>query len=499
MGVCSAKPQIRAKPKHSPDIRKLSWQKDICSVYRTDSYYELNENDISDEYSITTHRLGEGSFASVFKSAKLKDERRKFAIKQVDKDLELSEVTIKREIEIWSGLDHPFIARFYEAFSSEKSFMLVLEYCAGGDLVSKVSKLERFTESAASMLTFNIIKAVSYLHEHGISHRDIKPDNFLFKTQGNDDQSDIKLVDFGLSKKFFPNQLKTMVGTAFYVAPEIFEGPYTYIVDNWAIGATVYVLLCGKPPFLGANNKEILDAAVRNEIGLNQPVWSSLSAEARDFISRLLKVDPISRMGLSEAMNHPWLKRPKLQVHEVAKSVITKGFKNRILEYFCLNDLQKVVLLLWARSTLATTQRNDLNYLFLALDKEHQGIISVEHLDSWLAEAGEGFSESELDQFCRHVDTFFNGIIRYSYFLSMSADKDSLFNNDDSLHILFDLLAEEQSCKEASLSVINRSIAKLNHVGSFAAICNDAVKQLGSRDSVVSYLAFESQIKLARK
>lgn len=497
MGVCSSKVQVRSAQIHSKvDKQKTADQKDICSVFGTDSYFELNEVDISKEYTISSHRLGEGSFGSVFKGSKVKDERRQYAIKQMNKDQDISQLTVRREVEIWSGLDHPFIARFYEAFSCPDSYMLVLEYCAGGDLVSKVSKLARMPEDTTSMIAYKIVKAVSYLHEHGISHRDIKPDNFLFKNAGGDDQTDIKLVDFGLSKKFSLSQLKTMVGTSYYVAPEVFDNSYTCMVDNWAIGATVYVLLCGRPPFLGANNKEILEAAIKNDIGVDQPVWSTLSPEAKDFISGLLKVDPLARSSLNEAMDHPWLKPAIRKVHDLAKAVELKGMKKRLCEFFDLNDLQKIVLLLWARSTLVGNQRIELMNLFLALDKDNQGIVSVEELDSWLQQADEGFTAAELDEVCSNIDSEFKGMIRYTHFLSMTVDRDLLFQDSDWLQLLFDLLAEEKDCKVAETSTIHRSILKLNHSNDFKKSCAEEVIQLSNGGDQVDIVTFIARVRL---
>ena len=109
------------------------------------------------------------------------------------------------------------------------------------------------------------------MHEHGICHRDLKPENFLFSDRSED--AEIKLIDFGLSKRFGPNALAghdallgsasmedkmhTIVGTPYYVAPEVLMGSYDFSCDVWSLGVILFIMLCGYPPFEGDNNKEI--------------------------------------------------------------------------------------------------------------------------------------------------------------------------------------------------------------------------------------------------
>jgi calcium-dependent protein kinase len=115
-----------------------------------------------------------------------------------------------------------------------------------------------------------ILSAVKHLHEHGICHRDLKPENFIFSDKSQD--AEIKLIDFGLSKRFGPNaandhaglgtvsmedKMHTIVGTPYYVAPEVLMGNYDFSCDVWSLGVILFIMLCGYPPFEGDNNKEI--------------------------------------------------------------------------------------------------------------------------------------------------------------------------------------------------------------------------------------------------
>lgn len=104
-----------------------------------------------------------------------------------------------------------------------------------------------------------MLSAIKHLHGHGIVHRDIKPENFLMNDPS--ENSEVKLIDFGLSKRFSEEQemekMHTVVGTPYYVAPEVLKGNYDKSCDVWSLGVILFVFLCGYPPFEGDNNKEI--------------------------------------------------------------------------------------------------------------------------------------------------------------------------------------------------------------------------------------------------
>lgn len=154
-----------------------------------------------------------------------------------------------------------------------------------------------------------ILTAVSYMHKRGIVHRDIKPENILFETK--DEDSPIKIIDFGLARKHFGQDseapMSTIVGTPYYIAPEVLRKKYDKSCDLWSCGVIGYILLCGYPPFNGENNTEVHDAVRRGRYRFPSSDWSSTSRESRDFIRRLLQKDPRKRMSVEQALNHPWV------------------------------------------------------------------------------------------------------------------------------------------------------------------------------------------------
>jgi len=136
--------------------------------------------------------------------------------------------------------------------------------------------------------------------------RDIKPENFLLYKA--DDDSHVKLIDFGLAKKVGQNEVMNAPnGTPYYIAPEVLKGSYTTQCDNWSMGIVLFIMLSGKPPFGGKANKEIIDNVLTGSYNYNNPVWENISDSAKDLIDKLLNKQADERLTAEEAYNHPWL------------------------------------------------------------------------------------------------------------------------------------------------------------------------------------------------
>lgn len=133
-----------------------------------------------------------------------------------------------------------------------------MEHLSGGDMLSRLSN-GPLPENRAKGVLYQILQGVNYLHRCGISHRDLKLENFLFVSKHS---WDIKLIDFGLSNIFVGKQNNAMmsqVGTTLYAAPEVFDGKYTEKCDSWSIGVLMYILLSGQPPFTGTHNHQVIN------------------------------------------------------------------------------------------------------------------------------------------------------------------------------------------------------------------------------------------------
>lgn len=156
------------------------------------------------------------------------------------------------------ALDHPNINKLFETFEDDKFIYLVSELCQGGELFSKIEEEGCLTEEEAREYFYQIMSAISYLHSQEVSHRDLKPENLLFLSK--DKNSQLKLMDFGLSTRFSkgkPNTMKEVVGTAFYMAPEVLAGVYDQRADVWSSGVILYLMISGCLPFNAETDSEV--------------------------------------------------------------------------------------------------------------------------------------------------------------------------------------------------------------------------------------------------
>ena len=150
--------------------------------------------------------------------------------------------------------------------------------------------------------------AVYYIHSYGITHRNIKPENILMTT--DDDKADIRLVDFSLSKIIGPNEkCNEPYGTLSYCAPEIIlDEPYTKAVDIWSIGVVTYLLLSGRLPFNSSDETQIAKNIIYSEVDfIKNPIWKTISSQAKNFVKGLLTKNPDKRMDIKHALEHEWL------------------------------------------------------------------------------------------------------------------------------------------------------------------------------------------------
>lgn len=178
-----------------------------------------------------------------------------------------------------------------------------MELCSGGELFDRLAAQpgSRMQEKTVRQLVIKMLRALHYLHEHGIIHRDLKLENFIFTNKKKN--ADIKLIDFGYSRSYLEGEKMTsLVGTSFYIAPEVVEGEYTKAADLWSFGTIIYMLVTGELPIAGDCDSEILGNVVRlldhpKKFGAiaNMVPGVSISPECSDFINQLMEIDTKKR------------------------------------------------------------------------------------------------------------------------------------------------------------------------------------------------------------
>jgi serine/threonine protein kinase len=251
--------------------------------------------------------IGEGSFSRVF-IARHCDTGQTYAVKRIYlKKLSKSSIGvsgIRREITLMSRVSHPNIVTLHEAIYVKESqaVYLVLDYAACGNLASIIKTGYIFSEKALQCIFRQVADGVSYLHQHGIVHQDLKPQNVLLTAGG------VALIsDFGTGHSF--QSYARGFGTPAYQAPELINSTarddslHPGKEDIWSLGITLHSLVFGKFPFVGGDVFEVAKAALSTP--LEQP--EGADDELWDLILGMLNPDPAARLDIAQVLAHPWL------------------------------------------------------------------------------------------------------------------------------------------------------------------------------------------------
>ncbi|KAJ3312290.1 calcium calmodulin-dependent protein kinase type 1G, partial [Blyttiomyces sp. JEL0837] len=231
-----------------------------------------------------------------------------FAVKIIDKkNMKGKESSVKSEIAVLQKLHHPNIIGLKDVFENKKNLYLVTDLATGGELFDQIVAKGSYTEKDAAVIVKQLLNAVAYMHKEDVVHRDLKPENLLLLNKTAD--SPIMITDFGLAKEaHLDYMLKTACGTPAYIAPEVLrQSGHGKPVDVWGMGVITYVLLCGYTPFYGESQHELFEAIIHGEYEFEEEFWSQVSEDAKDFIRKMLTLDPRERPTAEEVLKHKWL------------------------------------------------------------------------------------------------------------------------------------------------------------------------------------------------
>jgi len=289
---------------------------------------------ITDKY-IIQEELGRGAF-SVVKLAVEKSTGTKYAVKVINKtNVGQDMVRLATEMEILKKVDHPNIICLKEIIDTKNCLFIVTELVTGGELFDKIVELGQYSEKDAATLVSKIVSAIDYLHDINIVHRDLKPENLLLKDHSS--ISEVKLADFGLSKIVGTKvMMQTACGTPGYVAPEVLNATgYDKEVDMWSIGVITYILLCGFPPFYNDSLPELFEQIMKADYDFPEEYWKDISEDAKDFIRKLLVVNPAKRLTGKQALAHRWLSgnapATKLNSKELNRYVVVRKQQSKVI------------------------------------------------------------------------------------------------------------------------------------------------------------------------
>lgn len=461
---------------------------------------------VEEDYEIL-NKIGSGAYGQVFKVRQKSNDMVR-AMKIINK-IQSKKFFENDENALFEGdylkrLDHSNIIKMYDSYVTENDFYLILEFINGGELYDTIIGFKNFTEKIASKLMYQLLSAIAYLHDKSLVHRDIKPENILIEASemlekiykqksqeksnaGGHFMSDVKikdtmnsyvdpnnsfvntlkgeninlllrtdqidfnlvLIDFGACTYLEKGKyLDLKFGTPYYMAPEVLKQKYDFKCDIWSCGIIMHTLLIGHPPFLGANNKEILKKVAEGKVVLEGDKWKNISNEAKLLLKQMLEYDPDKRIGAQQALSNSWItcwQNERTDFESIVLSDILCNIKNfRAIEKFQQASIAYIV-----HYTNSSSQNHQLRRIFKSFDKNGDGKLSyTEFSEGYKKVFGNATSEEELLKIISHMDQNKDNYIEYEEFLRLSLSQMKLVN-DQNLKIAFENF---DSDKNGSLS-----------------------------------------------
>ncbi|GAV75499.1 efhand domain-containing protein/Pkinase domain-containing protein/PseudoU_synth_2 domain-containing protein/EF_hand_5 domain-containing protein [Cephalotus follicularis] len=396
--------------------------------------------DISAIYDLDKE-LGRGQFGVTFLCTE-KTTGLKYACKSIsrrklanEKDIE----DVRREILILQHLTgQPNIVAFKGAYEDKQSLHLVMELCSGGELFDRIIAKGSYSEREAASVCRQIVNVVHVCHFMGVMHRDLKPENFLLASR--DEDSPLKATDFGLSVFIEEGKVyNDIVGSAYYVAPEVLQRKYGKAIDVWSAGVILYILLSGVPPFWGETEKAIFEEVLKGKLDLQSSPWPSISASAKDLIKKMLNMDPKKRITAAEALEHPWIKVDG----EASDKPIDSAVLIRMKQFRAMNKMKKVALKVLAEN-LSEEEIKGLKQMFNNMDTDRSGTITFEELKTGLSRLGSKVTEAEIKQLMDAADVDRSGTIDYIEFITATMHRHRL-EKEENLYKAFQYFDKDGS------------------------------------------------------
>nr|VDD37522.1 unnamed protein product [Brassica oleracea] len=399
---------------------------------RTDFGYA---KDFHEQYTIGK-LLGHGQFGYTYVAID-KANGDRVAVKRLDKSkmvLPIAVEDVKREVEILKALSgHENVVQFYNAFDDDDYVYIVMELCEGGELLDRIlsKKDSRYSEKDAAVVVRQMLKVAGECHLHGLVHRDMKPENFLFKSTQL--ESPLKATDFGLSDFIKPGKrFHDIVGSAYYVAPEVLKrrsGPES---DVWSIGVITYILLCGRRPFWDRTEDGIFKEVLRNKPDFRRKPWSTISDSAKDFVKKLLVKDPRARLTAAQALSHAWVR----EGGNATDIPVDISVLNNLRQFVRYSRLKQFALRALA-STLDEAEISDLRDQFDAIDVDKNGVISLEEmrqaifcLQALAKDLPWKLKDSRVAEILQAIDSNTDGLVDFTEFVAAALHVHQLEEHD---------------------------------------------------------------------
>jgi len=457
MGNCLSNKEVEGSVHAQKRVTKIAEN----NTHKRQNYTFGFKTDFHSHYELSKTVLGRGSYGMVILSRDLRTGE-SVAVKVIDKSKLTDEVErrdLMLEVDVMNriGIGSLNCIWLYDTFEDAQRVYMVMEVADGGTLLSRIQQHVTYTEENVAAVARCVLRTLAQCHAKNVIYRDIKPDNFVYKS--SDQDSKLKAIDFGLAVYHPPGSpnLKDITGTPYFMAPEVVHKDYSFECDVWSAGVLLYLLLTGHRPFNGDRSLTGLDQtfSVLKQI-MREPVpfgapWKKVSAPARDLVERMLQKDPKKRIKLQDALQHPWLVEESDMDPEEVDNRLDTMVVSRLQRYatYGVFKQQAMVAILRKREarskdpnsvpTRFTKANDDLNNyiennpnikklcdLFGRFDLSGSGMINHEEAKVGLYEAGYDLNEEEADHIWSIIDVAQNGEVDINEFLAAMLDWDEL-------------------------------------------------------------------------
>jgi len=373
-------------------------------------------------------KLGAGAYGTVYLAQNVLT-KNNVAMKRIDKDSEdlLTDNEIMDEIDILKKLDHPDIVKIIEFYNTRDAYYIINDYCQDGELYNQITK--RFNETQIAVMFKQIFSGLSYLHSNNIIHRDLKLENILIsdiEKIDNLELFDIKIIDFGTAKIYDKShkKQKAIVGSSYYIAPEVLKRNYDEKCDMWSCGVILYMLLVGHAPFDGETDEDIIKSIKVGVYKKNEERYIKGSEELKDLISKLLKMDPKERISAKEALNHNFfIKANANLIYQNISRDLILSFIHNLLSYRINSKFQEMVLAYIIHNMPRPKASKDAIKLFFIFNEGGDGKLTKEELKEGLLNFVTEDYLNNFDDIFLQLDGAKHGYLEYEEFLRAVLDK----------------------------------------------------------------------------
>ncbi|XP_049401015.1 calcium-dependent protein kinase 20-like isoform X2 [Solanum stenotomum] len=386
-------------------------------------------------------KLGQGQFGTTFLCLG-KSCGKQYACKSIAKRRLTTEEDVedvRREIQIMHHLaGQPSVVQIVGAYEDAVAVHVVMELCAGGELFDRILQRGHYSEKKAAELARVIVGVVEACHSLGVMHRDLKPENFLFADQ--EEESTLKAIDFGLSVFFKPGEIfNDVVGSPYYVAPEVLRKHYGLECDIWSAGVIIYILLSGVPPFWDETEQGIFEQVLTGELDFASEPWPAISESAKDLVRKMLVRDPKKRLTAHEVLCHPWVRVGGVAPDKPLDCAVL----SRLNQFSAMNKLKKIAIRVIAES-LSGEEIAGLKEMFKMIDADNSGHITLEELKTGLERVGANLNDSEIVSLMQAADVDNSGTIDYGEFIAAMLHLNKI-QKEDHMYAAFSYFDEDGS------------------------------------------------------